>query len=275
MPYNISYTDANVLKLIKKRPEDSHKGLFGTLISLTGSRSMTGAAYLSSMGALRSGVGLLKLAADPYTQTVLKSCLFEAVYIKPSDIIFEQASAYLFGCGIGREYDSLLSTLLPELRKPTVIDADGINYLAMNINVLKSMSSNSSNTILTPHPAEMGRLAGKDSAYIQANREECAYRFAHEYGCVLVLKGRNTLIALPDGSLMVNTTGNSGLSKGGSGDVLAGVIASLCAQGYSCRDASVLGVYLHGLAADRLVPKLGIHGMLPRDLPSEIGVLLG
>lgn len=269
------YTGTHTLSLIKKRPEDSHKGLFGTLISLTGSRKMTGAAYLSSMGALRSGVGLLKLAADEYTQTVLKSCLFEAVYIFPQEILKHTASAYLIGCGLGREYDGVLSSLLPSLEKKTVIDADGINYLSANINVLKNMRLSAYEKILTPHPAEMGRLIGKDTAFVQAAREKIAADFAVKYGCVLVLKGKNTVVALPDGSVTVNTSGNSGLAKGGSGDVLAGVIASLCAQGYSCADAAVLGVYLHGLAADRLLEKHGAHGLLPRDLPAEIGVLLG
>jgi NAD(P)H-hydrate epimerase len=121
----------------------------------------------------------------------------------------------------------------------------------------------------------MGRLIGKDSTFVQSDRENIASSFASEYGCVLVLKGKNTVIALPDGSITVNTSGNSGLSKGGSGDVLAGIIASLCAQGYSAPDAAVLGVYLHGLAADRLVSQYGEHGLLPRDLPAEIGIMLG
>lgn len=269
---DINFTGEHTLSLIKIRPEDSHKGLFGTLISLTGSKNMTGAAYLSSMGALRSGVGLLKLAADEYTQTVLKSCLFEAVCINPQDILKTVANAYLIGCGIGREYDSFLPVLLPALEQKTVIDADGINYLAANINVLKNMRCEK---ILTPHAAEMGRLIGKDTAFVQANRKEIAAAFAAENDCVLVLKGKNTIIAFPDESVIINTSGNSGLAKGGSGDVLAGVIASLCAQGYSCADAAVLGVYLHGLAADHLVSRYGEHGLLPRDLPAEIGLLLG
>ncbi len=269
-----NYTGPDTLSLIKKRPEDSHKGLFGTLVSLTGSRYMTGAAYLSSMGALRSGVGLLKLAADEYVQSVLKTCLFEAVFIRPDEILKQNPSAYLIGCGIGRDYDGILRTLLPSLEKPTIIDADGINYLAANINVLKNMRSSAS-PILTPHPAEMGRLIGKDAAFVQSDREHIALSFAAEHGCVLVLKGKNTVIAEPDGKITVNTSGNSGLSKGGSGDVLAGVIASLCAQGYSAADAAVLGVYAHGLAADRLAAKYGEHGLLPRDLPAEIGAILG
>lgn len=275
MQENKFYTSSHTLSLIKNRPDDSHKGLFGTLISLCGSRNMTGAAYLSSMGALRSGVGLLKLAADDYVQTVLKSCLFESVYIKPQEITERSATAYLIGCGIGREYDTFLSTLLPSLNNKTVIDADGINYLASNINILKNMNQPRCKKILTPHQAEMGRLIGKDTAYVKSDREGIASDFANRYDCVLVLKGKNTVIAFPDGSVIVNTSGNSGLAKGGSGDVLAGVIASLCAQGYSCEDAAVLGVYLHGLAADNLVKKYGKHGLLPRDLPYEIGALLG
>lgn len=269
------YTGEHTLALIRKRPENSHKGSFGTLVSLVGSINMTGAAYLSSMGALRSGVGLLKIAADEYTQTVLKGCLFEAVYISPDEIQNQNCDAFLIGCGIGRQYDTVLSELLPCLNGKIVIDADGINYLSMNINVLKNMRLSTKEVILTPHPAEMGRLIGKDATFVQSDRKNIAKAFAVEYGCVLVLKGKDTVIAFPDGKCRINTTGNSGLSKGGSGDVLAGVIASLCAQGYNASDAAVLGVYLHGLAADKLVKKRGKHGMLPRDLPNEIGVLLG
>lgn len=266
------YTGEHTLSLIKNRPEDSHKGLFGTLVSLCGCPDMTGAAFLSSMAALRSGVGLLAVASDPYVQTVLKSSLYEAVYINIDDIFKKQASAYLIGCGIGRQYDNILESIFTKAEKPTVIDADGINYLAANINVLKKMCQPK---IITPHPTEMGRLIGKDASFVQSDRTHIATEFASEYNCVVVLKGKNTVIAFPSGESVINTTGNSGLSKGGSGDVLAGVIASLCAQGYSCEEAAVLGVYVHGLAADRLTSKYGKHGLLPRDLPEEIGLILG
>ncbi len=257
MPNTVFHTGQHIMSLIKKRPDYSNKGTFGTLVS---------------MAALRSGVGLLKLAADEYTQMVLKNSLFEVVFIKPEEILDQDGAAYLVGCGLGRENDTLLKELLPSFEKKTVIDADGINYLSANINVLKNMRCEK---ILTPHPGEMSRLIGKDVAYVEYDRVGVASSFAVENNCILVLKGKNTVIALLDGSVVINTTGNSGLAKGGSGDVLAGLIASLCAQGYSCADAAVLGVYLHGAAADILIPRYGEHGMLPRDLPEQIGVLLG
>lgn len=272
MPDSIFYTGQHLLSLIKKRPEYSNKGTFGTLVSLCGTRNMTGAAYLSSMAALRSGVGLLKLAADEYTQMILKNNLFEAIFIKPEEISEQPATAYLIGCGLGREQDAFLGDLLPTLSQKTVIDADGINYLAANINVLKDMRCEK---ILTPHPGEMGRLIGRDISYVQYDRVGIASSFAVEHNCILVLKGKDTVVAFPDRSVVINNTGNSGLAKGGSGDVLAGFIASLCAQGYSCNDAAVLGVYLHGIAADMLVARYGEHGLLPRDLPEQLGILLG
>ena len=154
----------------------------------------------------------------------------------------------------------------------TIIDADGINYLASHINVLMEMQGD---IILTPHPGEMARLIGADTEYVNSNRIECARAFAMEYCCVVVLKGANTVIASPNGDIFVNTTGNSALAKGGSGDVLAGVIASLAAQGVTPLKAACIGAYVHGRAADEMVSELGVRGLLPHDLPAQIGRLLG
>ena len=129
--------------------------------------------------------------------------------------------------------------------------------------------------ILTPHPGEMARLMGEDPEYVCSNRIECARAFAMEYCCVVVLKGANTVIASPNGDIFVNTTGSNALSKGGSGDVLAGVIASLAAQGVTPIKAACIGVYVHGRAADELVEDYGARGLLPHDLPLQIGRLLG
>lgn len=265
---------AEDLDYLPARPQNSHKGNFGTLLALVGSPEMPGAAYLSALGALRSGVGLLKLTSDFETLSIMKNRLAEPIFVPfHKEYISEQRySALLLGCGIGRRYDAVLDELLKRQNQITIIDADGINYLATHINVLMEMQGE---VILTPHPGEMARLIGADVEYVNRNRIECARAFAMEYCLVLVLKGDRTVVASPNGEIFINTTGNSALSKGGSGDVLAGVIASLAAQGVTPLRAACLGVYVHGKAADNLRQKYGVRGMLPQDLPKEIGKLLG
>lgn len=264
----------DVLGFTGKRPDNSNKGTFGTLLSICGSPNMTGAAYLSAMGALRSGVGLLMIMSDSETLGVLKNRLSEPVFVpflsgKPS----RRYTALLVGCGIGRVYDNVLGDILREQQRiTTIIDADGINYIASHINVLTEMQGD---IILTPHPGEMARLTGRTVDYVNANREECARSFAMEFRCVLVLKGNRTVIASPTGQVSICPVGCSALAKGGSGDVLAGVIASLAAQGVSPYQAACVGVYAHALAGDRLAAVWGERGVLPHDLPREIGRILG
>ncbi|MBR6562499.1 MAG: NAD(P)H-hydrate dehydratase [Clostridia bacterium] len=262
----------DTLKLIKERKEDSSKGDFGVLLSLCGCETMTGAAYLSSTAALRSGLGLLRFCGDEKTLVKMQSILFEPVFLNIDSISDAKCDAFLCGCGIGRSYDALLEGILTSTRVPAVLDADCINFLSMHMDVLEKIKCP---TILTPHPGEMARLLQTDIASIQADREGCARRFATTHGVYLVLKGKGTVIAEPDGSLYINTTGSSALAKGGSGDVLAGVIASLVAQGYDLSLSCRIGVYVHGLAADRLALEYGKSGVLPSDLPKEIGRIIG
>lgn len=268
------YIDDSILQSIRNRPEDSSKTTYGTLLSFVGSEDMPGAAVLSSLGALRSGLGLLKIAAENSVKRVLQSSLYEAVYLRPGDILNSYANAYLIGCGLGRSYDKVLLQLLPNLNNTIVLDADCLNFIATDPSILKVVSSNC-DTIITPHGGEFSRLTKVDITAIEKDKVGLSKEFAKEYGCVVVLKGKNTVVSMPDGSSRINTTGNSGLATGGSGDVLAGVIASLCAQGYPVDIASCIAVYIHGLAADRLIDKYGKHGLLPRDLPEEIGRILG
>ncbi len=265
----------DTLSYALKRPENSNKATFGTLVALCGSPGMPGAAYLSAIGALRSGVGLLELMSDSETLGVLKNRLSEPVFTvfsggdcTPS----RYHTAFLVGCGIGRIYDNVLGDLLKRQTQTTIIDGDGINYIASHINVLTEMQGD---IILTPHPAEMARLMGCHIKQVIENRLEVARSFAMEFGCVLVLKGSHTVIASPKGQISVCLAGCSALAKGGSGDVLAGVIASLAAQGMSPYKAACLGVYAHALAGDRLAEKWGERGVLPHDLPREIGRILG
>ena len=165
----------------------------------------------------------------------------------------------------------VLCSLIKNADCNLIIDADGINLLSLNTNVLKEAKKT---PVLTPHPLEFARLCGLSADDVQADRINLAKKFAKEYGCVLVLKGANTIIASPDGKLAINTSGNPGLSKGGSGDVLAGVISSFVCQGTDVFDSAVLGVHLHGRAADVLKEKISEYGLLPSDLPMAIAKLL-
>ncbi len=268
----MTFTDKNTLKLIKPRKTDGNKRDFGCLTTLCGSVNMTGAAALSSLGALRSGLGLLRFAGDEETVRRMQQIIYEPVFI-PVDTIWDYpCTAFLCGCGIGRSYDEILPQIIENCRVPAVFDADCINFLAKNIDVLERANFKK---ILTPHPGEMSRLLNTTVEEIQKNRISVAKTFAEKYNCTLVLKGHKTVIADEKGNVFVNTSGCNALATGGSGDVLAGVIASLAAQGYGTTDAAVLGVYIHGLAAERLAEKYGTSGVLPSDLPCEIGSILG
>ncbi len=264
--------DKTVLERLLPREQDTHKGSFGTLCMLCGSEQMPGAAYLAASGALRSGIGLLKVAAEGTCKQVLQSRLAEPVWVEPSEISRVDMTAFLCGCGLGRQRDELLPRLLPSIAVPAVYDADCINFFALHRHVMDELSAP---YVITPHPMEFARLTGRSTAQIQSDRVHEASRFAIEHGCVVVLKGHGTVVASPDGRTAVNSTGSNGLAKGGSGDVLAGVIASLLAQGQTLFDAACIGVYAHGLAGDLLSARYGARGMLPSDLPLEIGTILG
>ncbi|MBE6681025.1 MAG: NAD(P)H-hydrate dehydratase [Ruminococcaceae bacterium] len=272
--------DDYIKTVIPKRSVDSHKGTYGRLLMFCGCQNMTGAAILSAKAALRSGAGLVNIARDKGTIRILQSHLTEPIFSPISEnaendllSLSEKATAVLTGCGLGTsEYDkNALYSLIKNANCNLIIDADGINLICENTIILKEAKKP---PILTPHPLEFSRLLGKTVSEIQQDRINCAKSFAKEYRCVLVLKGAATVIASPDGRLAVNTTGNPGLAKGGSGDVLAGVISSLCAQGLPPFESAVCGVYLHGKAADILKETIGEYGMLPSDLPLEIAKLL-
>ena len=265
------FLDASVLERLLPRPEDSHKGTFGTLTMLCGSALMPGAARLAASAALRSGVGLVRIAAPSSVRAVLQPSLPEPVWTDPESASDGTSTAFLAGCGLGRSSDGLLRALRPRISCPAVYDADAIRFLSSDLPLFRSLEPP---RVLTPHPAEFSCLTGLSVAEIRSAREETASAFAKEYRCVLVLKGHATVVALPDGTVYVNTTGSSALAKGGSGDVLAGVIGSLIAQGHSPADAALIGVYAHGLAGDRLEKQFGVRGVLPSDLPAEIGRIL-
>lgn len=267
-------------KLPKRKPV-SNKGTYGHALCVCGSMRMTGAAYLSVMGALRSGVGLVTAAFPQTAYAGIAPKLTEPLLLplEPNfdgtfafsamaDIIeaSKRASAVLVGCGIGFNKDTttLVQNLIKEIKIPMIIDADGINALSTNIDILKEAQAP---IILTPHPGEMSRLCGKSVAEIIANPVKTAEEFASKYGVTVVLKTANTVVCNPKASgIYINTTGNSGLSKGGSGDLLAGIMVSFAAQGMLPFDAAVCAVFLHGLAADAVARNSSMTGMLPSDV---------
>jgi len=267
-PYIELINEETVQSILKIRSQNSHKGTFGTLQICAGSPNMTGAAALAAKSALRSGVGLVKIALDSKTKPILQQKIDEAVFLDINEI--SQANAYLCGCGLGE--NAQITEKYLRLNYPCVFDADSLSYIAKNPNVLELCSTRS--FIFTPHPLEMSRLCGQTIEQIESDRIGTARNFALKYNVTLVLKGHHTLVATPDGYVFINTTGNSGLAKGGSGDVLAGLIAGLLAQGYSTVESALIGVYFHGKAAEKLSEQYSESGILPSDLPLEIAKYL-
>ena len=278
-----------VLSILPPRAEDSHKGTFGRLLNISGSSRYRGAAVLSCLGALRAGTGLCVLASVQDVCGAAACQLPEVIlcplpacdkgYIEPKKSIIDlkqeisRASAVLFGCGLGdgQHAVDLLEYLLENADCPVVIDADGLNALSKNINLLHNARVQA---VLTPHQGEMARLCGVNTDDIAKDREGFAVRFAENYGVTLVLKGHGTLIADKDGKLLINPTGGPGLAKGGSGDVLAGIISAFAAQGIAPFDACACGVYLHGLAANRTAARRGQYSMLPSEITTDLAEIL-
>lgn len=267
----------------KRRKHNSHKGTFGTALLICGSYGMAGAAVLAARGALRGGAGIVKSVICRDIYQGFTSAVPEAVCIpvKTSEsgspdytdekiyAALSSASAVLIGCGLGDTADTamILEKLLNIYTKPIIIDADGINALAKNINILRETKAP---VIITPHPGEMARLCRVSVSQIERDRVGFARKIAADYGCVTVLKGANTIVADKDGGVYFNTTGNPGMSKGGSGDVLAGITVSLVCQGFPPLEAAKAAVYLHGEAGDRAAEKHSERSMLASDLIEEL-----
>ena len=280
-------TAQQVFELLPRRRQDSHKGSYGKVMCLAGSARFRGAAALAAEGALRAGAGLVTLASvEPVIAAVAARCP-ECVFLpcrqsagggvsaQSGKAVLEKVrgmDVLLFGPGLGDTPDTaaLLEQLGPSAGCALVLDADGLNAAAKMDSLPRSPGLP---LILTPHPGEMARLCGLTIAEVNAGREGIAAGYARAEDCVVVLKGHRTIVAGPDGEVFVNPTGNPGLSRGGSGDILAGMIAGLAAQGLSPLDAAVCGVWLHGAAADQCAKRLGQYGMLPHDLFADLGAL--
>ena len=274
-----SYTDSDLLAL-PARPERSNKYTFGKLLCICGSYGMAGAAYLSALGAYRTGVGLVEIFAPEENRVILQTLIPEAVlklYDQSSpntDMLLEwveSCDAIVIGCGLGRSNASLslLRTVLKHSKVPTVIDADALNLIAEHTVLTKYIEGK----IITPHIKEMSRLCGLDADKILDNPKETAYAYAKAHGAICVLKDHQTVVSDGTERIYINKSGNSGMATGGSGDVLAGIIGALCAERHlslSKFNAAALGVYIHGRAGDAAAEKLGEYRIMASDIANNI-----
>lgn len=276
---NIFLIDSWFVKdILPKRLAEGHKGTFGTALILAGSRGFSGSAALTALGAMRSGAGLVKLGVpesiiQPIEKKVTEAVKFALPTTSAKTLaltglskileLVKTASVLAIGPGIttNPETRQLEIEILSKIKIPVVIDADGLNNLTPE--QLKKIKAPK---VLTPHPGELSRLVGKQPAEINAQRIEICRHYAKEFDAVLVLKGAPTVISSPAGKVYVNSTGNNGLGSGGSGDVLTGIITGLIAQSSTPLNASIAGVYLHGLAADLAVKEKTEYSLIASDL---------
>lgn len=269
-------TDSNfVSECLPNLDVQSNKGDHGKLLMVCGSYGMVGACIMAARAALRCGTGLVKIAVDTRLYPILAAAVPEAVFIvldwqnrrteseERLCAALESSTACVMGCGLGELAETVCPIVFARCTIPLVADADALNYCARYTEILDETEAS---LILTPHPGEMARLCGDSIAEIQADRLGAAREKARETEAVVVLKGAATVVASPDGRCAINSTGNPGMAKGGSGDVLAGVIGSLAAQGVLPFAAAAAGVYIHGLAGDICAEKIGERAMLPTDL---------
>ncbi len=267
--------------VLPERTPGAHKGTFGRLLNIAGSLSYSGAAVMSTRAALRSGTGLCTLAAPVSTVKALTGTLVENTFLPLPETadgfvgenaqeaiapILPKMTAVAVGCGLGNSENTrkLTEYIIRNAQCPIIIDADGINSIADNINVLKERTGG---TVITPHPLEFSRISGLPVAEIQRDRIGAAKRFAAEYGVTVLLKGAYTVVSDSMGDeACVNTTGSAALAKGGSGDVLTGIIAAMLAQGITPYIAASSGAYCHGCAADLLCKTMHPAAILASDI---------
>ena len=270
-----------VLSILPDRAVDAHKGDFGKILLLCGSKGFTGAAYLAAQASLRSGAGLVFLGVPESIYQIEAVKLNEAIVFSLPDeegklsaaaipeILqrLPKMDAVLIGPGLGQSDGTfqVVKTVLEQAACPVVLDADGINLIAAHKDIVRGRTAP---TILTPHAGEFGRLGGNPE-----ERTVAAETMARELGCIMLLKGHDTVIT--DGeTTYINPTGNPGMAVGGSGDVLAGIITALVGQGIAPLEAAACGAWLHGAAGDICAAEIGQYGMLPTDMVNALPRLL-
>lgn len=282
--HHISTIDYQSIRLFfRPRKNNTHKGTYGKLLNICGSMGMAGSATFAGKAAAMSGVGMVEMAVTKDIYPIVAANLIDPVYIllesndrgtisaRSIPLILEKmkgATAIMIGCGLGKGEDvqELVAEVIRNADVPMVVDADGLNAIKDNLGVLSEAKAP---IIMTPHPGEMARLVDKTNDEVQSQRLEVASSFAMTYGVYLVLKGANTVCAAPDGRIMINLTGNPGMSKSGSGDVLAGLMGSLLAQGMNPEDAAAAAVHIHGMAGDKAAEHYSQHSMTALDIIME------
>ena len=284
----VSADRKEIKRLFKKRACGAHKGDFGKLLSIAGSVNMQGAAVMAANAAVNSGVGLIRCVFPDAAYLAIASKLTEPLTIPLKSTpegflsfrnveyisrLMDDSTAILLGCGLGFSEDTVKLTefIVKNAKIPVIIDADGINAVSVNKDILKESEAP---IILTPHLGEMSRLTGLSIEEILKDRVGAAKSFASEYNCVVVLKGSNTVVAAPKGNVYINRTGNPGMATAGSGDVLAGVIASFVCQSMGVQSAAIAGVYVHGMCGDVVRKKYSMCGVTPTAMIRELAEVL-
>ncbi|MCD8222699.1 MAG: NAD(P)H-hydrate dehydratase [Clostridiales bacterium] len=275
------YLEAEDLASLPERPADGNKGTFGKVLIISGCKGMSGAAYLSALAAYRTGAGLVKILTVDANRMILQSQIPEAIVasydpdqIDGSPELIERqcewADAIVLGPGLGREpyVEILVRTVLEYAYVPIILDADALNTIAAYPQLTRYLTEN---MILTPHIGEMSRLMNLASEKIKEDRIRTAREYSARTGAVCVLKDASTVIADKDGRVYINTSGCCAMAKGGSGDVLTGVIGALVAQGMDGIEAAAYGVYVHGLAGEKAAQEKGPRGVLAHDIADCIG----
>ncbi|MEG0813806.1 MAG: NAD(P)H-hydrate dehydratase [Clostridium sp.] len=276
--------DDEDLAFIPSRKPNSHKGMYGKVLIAAGSRGMCGAAYLSALAAYRTGAGLVKILSVEDNVNILQTLLPEAIISSYSPQM-EEEEPELFreliekecawagvivlgpGLGTGRHVVKLVEYVLLSAYVPIILDADGLNAVAEHPHLADYFTEN---VIVTPHMGEMSRLLEKEIEEIKNNPVNTAIEYSEQYGVTCVLKDAVSIVAGKDGDVYINTVGNGGMAKAGSGDVLTGMIAGLVAIGLAEDRAASIGVYLHGMAGDAAVKQHGEHSLLARELADSI-----
>jgi NAD(P)H-hydrate epimerase len=270
----------DVAQAMPYRPPDGNKGTFGNVLIVAGARGFSGAAAMAAQATLRTGAGLVRLAAPRGIMDALESKLLEVVKVPleqtseetisneaiPAVLpILKNSQTLIIGPGITTNPGTaeFLRAILPKIEAPLIIDADAINIIAQDMSILKKIKTP---FIMTPHPGELARLTELTPKTINENRIDLAAEYARKFNCVMVLKGAPTIIATDEGDIYINPTGNSGLASAGSGDVLVGIIAGLLAQHVSTIDAAIAGVFLHGIAADLAIEDTNEYSLMAGDL---------
>jgi NAD(P)H-hydrate epimerase len=273
-------------EILQPRESDSHKGDYGHVLVIAGSRGKTGAAHLAAVGALRSGAGLVSVATPLGSQPIVAAMGAEYMTVPLDEngegtiaaaalekVLELEQDVILAGPGLGRGPDVtvFIQELVEKSESPLVLDADALHALASDPDRLQNTGEGARPIVITPHPGEMARLANTSVEEVQASRLDVARDFAVQHQIYVVLKGYRTLIATPDGKVFINPLGNPGMATGGTGDVLAGVIAAWLAQLLDAEAACKIGVYLHGLAGDLTEADEGEVAMTAGDLAAHLG----